>query len=230
MRCGGRKKSPRHHLSVVIFSGPSGSKTSIRVVLRVPLKPVLLAWEMLHYSLSLMNRLDKTGSAIFVLYFGLVALEGSSFHKNFLCCCLVVSALLRYVYDVLELLSRFQSWYDTLLTPMYCCLVFAVASIRLWRPSIVASFSVLLRYVNDVLILLSRFQRCFDTLMMSYFCCLVFGVASMRLWRPSILASLSVLLRHAYDVLELLSRFRRCFGTFVRFEYICIVFSIASIR
>ena len=38
---------------------------------------------MLHFSLSLMNRLNKTGSAIFSLYFGLVALEGSTFHQNF---------------------------------------------------------------------------------------------------------------------------------------------------
>ena len=33
--------------------------------------------------LSLMNRLNKTGSAIFILYFGLVALEGSTFHQIF---------------------------------------------------------------------------------------------------------------------------------------------------
>ena len=38
---------------------------------------------MLHFSLSLINRLNKTGSAIFILYFGLVALEGSTFHQNF---------------------------------------------------------------------------------------------------------------------------------------------------
>ena len=41
------------------------------------------SWEMLHFSLSLMNRLNKTGSAIFILYFGLVALEWSTFHPNF---------------------------------------------------------------------------------------------------------------------------------------------------
>ena len=30
-----------------------------------------------------MNRLNKTKSAIFILYFGLVALKGSTFHQNF---------------------------------------------------------------------------------------------------------------------------------------------------
>ena len=30
-----------------------------------------------------LNRLNKTGSAIFILYFALVALEGSTFHQNF---------------------------------------------------------------------------------------------------------------------------------------------------
>ena len=38
---------------------------------------------MLQYSLSLRNRHNKTGSAIFILYFGLVALERSTFHQNF---------------------------------------------------------------------------------------------------------------------------------------------------
>ena len=50
-------------ISVLLyFSGPSGSMTPIYLVLRVEYHP---------------------GSAIFILYFGLVALEGSTFHQNF---------------------------------------------------------------------------------------------------------------------------------------------------
>ena len=44
-----------------------------------------------HFSLCLMNRLNKTGSAIFILHFGLVALEGSTFHQN---------VFIRYCYHI----------------------------------------------------------------------------------------------------------------------------------
>ena len=39
---------------------------------------------MLHFPLSLMNRLNKTESAIFNLIFGLVALEGLTFIRIFI--------------------------------------------------------------------------------------------------------------------------------------------------
>ena len=57
--CGGRKRSHRLHLSVVIFfSDPSRSMTPIHLVLKIEYHLIrcLRAWEMLHFSLSLMNR------------------------------------------------------------------------------------------------------------------------------------------------------------------------------
>ena len=52
----------------------------------VPLKLVLGGVRDVHFSLSPMNKCNKTGSVIFILYFGLVALEGSTFQQNFIYC------------------------------------------------------------------------------------------------------------------------------------------------
>ena len=57
----------------------SGSKIPLHLVLGIEycLSCCYVEWEMLHISLSLMNRLNKTKSAIFS--FGLVTVEGSTF-------------------------------------------------------------------------------------------------------------------------------------------------------
>ena len=64
--CGNHKKSRTDFISVLLYFFWS-----------------FVAWEMLHFSLSQMNRLNKTGSAIFILYFGLVPIEGSTFTRIF---------------------------------------------------------------------------------------------------------------------------------------------------
>ena len=75
--CGGCKKSHQLHLSVVIFFWSFGINGSNTLWWE---KPVLGAWGMLHFSLPLMNRLNKT-EQFSPFYFGLVALEGSTFTR-----------------------------------------------------------------------------------------------------------------------------------------------------
>ena len=73
-------------ISVLLyFSGPSGSMTPIHLVLRIEYAQAGArgSESCCTFSLFLMNRLNKTESAISILYFGLVALEGSTFHQNF---------------------------------------------------------------------------------------------------------------------------------------------------
>ena len=54
---------------LLYFSGPSASMTLIHLVMRILHKPGARACEMLHISLSLMNRLNKTESVIFTSLF-----------------------------------------------------------------------------------------------------------------------------------------------------------------
>ena len=59
--------------------------TPVYLVLRIEYRSSRCqgAWEICTFSLSHMNRLNKIRSAILILYFGFVALEGSTFHQNF---------------------------------------------------------------------------------------------------------------------------------------------------
>ena len=49
----------------------------------IEMKPVLGGWEMLHFSLSLMNRLNQTDSAIFIFLFWFGCSRRIDFFQNF---------------------------------------------------------------------------------------------------------------------------------------------------
>ena len=68
------------------FSCPSGSMTPIHLVLGIEYRSSRCyeACEMLHFSLSLMNKLNKPGPQVSFLFLGLGSLEGSIFLPEFL--------------------------------------------------------------------------------------------------------------------------------------------------
>ena len=97
------KVAPASSQCCCIFSCPSGSKTPIHLIWSSAQAGAMGRERCYTFSLTLMNRLNKTGCGIFILYFGLIALEGSTFQRNF--DKEIANEQSNFKYDVCKLLS-----------------------------------------------------------------------------------------------------------------------------
>ena len=110
--CGCPKTLPMLHKSAVIFSGPLGSMSSCMFAFNIQycLSRCKGAWEMLHFSVSLMNRINN-------IEYGIVApCMISLLLKDLLVFIIYYKKRLRVLYNVLE-----SCKHDILELPNPCC-------------------------------------------------------------------------------------------------------------